>query len=133
MQEFPEFSEATKAMEAAGEKIQLAALPLQKIVAECTARCFAGVRDAWEAKRSEAEAISRCVSKCEEPVSRLDTLLDQERNSVVRDAVDCMQRCDEGDDNCYKSCVKNNLSTRKIDDMVSRVISQIRSLGTSIY
>ena len=76
-EEFPEFAEATRAMEAAGERIQLAALPLQKVVAECTARCFSGIRDAWEAKKSEAEEISRCVQRCEEPVSRLDTLLDK--------------------------------------------------------
>ena len=130
--DFPEFSEATKSMEAAGERIQLAALPLQKIVAECTARCFSGIRDAWEAKRSEAEEISRCVERCEEPVSRLDSLLDKERNSVVKEAVDCMQRCSEGDDDCYKQCVRTNLSARKIDDMVLRVISQIRTLGTSL-
>ena len=128
-EEFPEFAEATRAMEAAGERIQLAALPLQKVVAECTARCFSGIRDAWEAKKSEAEEISRCVQRCEEPVSRLDTLLDKERNSVVKDAMDCMQRCSENDDDCYKSCVKNNLSARTIDGMVTRVMSQIRSLA----
>jgi len=131
-EEFPEFAEATKAMEAAGEKIQLAALPLQKIVAECTARCFSGIRDAWEVKKTQAEEISRCVSRCEEPVSRLDALLETERNGVVREAVDCMQRCGEGEDDCYKNCVKTNLSSRKIDEMVSRVVSQIRFLGTSL-
>ena len=131
-EEFPEFVEATRAMEAAGEKIQLAALPLQKVVAECTAKCFAGIRDVWQAKKSEAEQISRCVQKCEEPISGLDTLLDSERNALVKDAMNCMQRCSEGDDDCYKNCVKNNLNSFKIDDMVSRVVSQIRSLASLI-
>lgn len=126
--EFPEFAAAAKAMERAGEKIQLASLPLQKGVAECTLRCFKGVRDPWELTASQGEEITRCMEQCEQPVTRLESILEDERNELLKGAIDCMSQCSEGDNSCYQRCVKENMNQVRIDGMVSRVVSRMKSL-----
>ena len=126
--EFPEFSAAAKAMEKAGEKIQLASLPLQKSVAECTVRCFKGVRDAWELSASQGAEIAKCMEQCEGPVSRLEGVLENERNDLLKGAIDCMSQCSEGDNSCYQRCVRDHMSQVKVEAMVSRVISRMKSL-----
>ena len=126
--EFPEFAAATKAMERAGERIQLASLPLQKGVAECTLRCFKGVRDAWELTASQGADIAKCMEQCEQPVTRLEAVLEDERNELLKGAIDCMSQCGEGDNVCYQRCVKEHLSPLRVDGMVSRVISRMKSL-----
>ncbi len=126
--EFPEFAEAAKAMERAGERIQLASLPLQKGVAECTLRCFKGVRDPWEVSASQGAEVAKCMEQCEQPVSRLEQVLEDERNELLKGAIDCMSQCSEGDNSCYQRCVKDNMNQTRIDSMVGRVVSRMKSL-----
>ena len=126
--EFPEFAAAAKAMEKAGEEIQLGALPLQKGVAECTLRCFKSVRDPWELSNQQGAEIAKCMEKCEEPVSNLERLLEDERNDLIKGAIDCMSQCTEGDNPCYVRCVKENMSQHRVDAMVGRVLARMKSL-----
>ena len=126
--EFPEFAAAAKAMERAGEKIQLASLPLQKGVAECTVRCFKGVRDPWELSPAQGAEIAKCMEQCEQPVSRSESVLEEERNELLKGAIDCMSQCAEGDNSCYQRCVKDNMNQMRVDSMVSRVVSRMKSL-----
>ena len=123
-----EFEKASKAMENAGERIQLAALPLQRSVAECVVRCFGKMKNAWNLSKSEGEEISRCVSKCEEPVGRLEGWVSEERDELVGGAMKCMQRCSENDESCYKACVVDWMSAARVDGMVDRVIERIKGL-----
>jgi Eukaryotic protein of unknown function (DUF842) len=125
--EMPEFNQAAEAMEQAGKRIQLASLPIQKKVAECTLQCFKNVRDVWSIDARQGEEISKCMEKCEKPVGEIESILEEERNELVKDVVDCMQRCNENDEPCYKQCVTTKMSTFQIDGMVNRVINRMKN------
>ena len=154
--EFPEFSVAAKVMEEAGERLQLASLPLQKSVAECTVNCFKGI-DMNEVMRSARGAasgksaswfsgsssssvvgsssssslaanVSRCVEKCTEPVANFEQMIEEERNELIKGSVECMQRCKENDNDCYRNCVGNTMNQENVNSMIDRVLNRMRGL-----
>lgn len=128
--EYPEFSEAAHAMEAAGKSIALSILPLQKKIAECTVKCFpsSSMFSASSFTAAQGEEISRCIEKCESSAKGVEGVIDEERNELIKGSVECMQKCPEGDNNCYKACVTDWMSSKRIDNMVERVRGRIRGL-----
>jgi hypothetical protein len=68
------------------------------------------------------------MEQCEQPVTRLETVLEDERNELLKGAIDCMSQCSEGDNSCYQRCMKDNMNQSRIDGMVSRVVSRMKSL-----
>ena len=126
--EYPEFAEAAQNMEIAGKSIAFSILPLQKKIAECTIKCFPSTLFSNTFSNAQGEEISRCIEKCESAAQGVEQVVEEERNELVRGAVECMQRCPEGDDGCYKACVKDWMSSKKIDSMVERVRGRIRGM-----
>ncbi len=132
-----DFREATIQLEKAAERIDLMTMPLKKSVAECIVQCFKGVRDPWSmGAGAETRRVNDCIGQCEQPMSRLAEVVDQQRTQILDNTSQCLQRCTNGaEDNegllkqCLSTCVQSTLSEgaiRALTDSVQQHINALR-------
>lgn len=122
----PEMRDASELLGKAGEAVATESLPLKRLEAMCSVKCFDKVRDPWSMSSTEASNVLSCIEKCEEPMEKIGYVIEEERNKMLERTTMCLEQCKENDDACANRCVSETISSFRVDEMISRVRSRIQ-------
>lgn len=121
----PEMKQAAGLLSKAGDAVAEDSLPLKKLEALCSLRCFDNIRDHWNMSDSEKSTTLSCIEKCEEPMESIGDVIEGERNRMLESTTNCLERCRDDDEICANRCIKMSISESSINAMISRVRARI--------
>lgn len=123
----PEMRDASELLSNAGETVALDSLPLKRLEAMCSTKCFDRIRDPWSISSQEASGVLGCIEKCEKPMEAVGEIIEEERNKMLESTTFCMERCREDDDVCANKCIRDTISSMRVNQMLDRVRAKIQS------
>ena len=121
----PEMKQAAELLNRAGDAVAEDSLPLKKLEALCSLRCFDNIRDHWNMSAVEKSKTLACIEKCEEPMESIGDVIEDERNRMLESTTNCLERCRDDDEICANRCITQSISQSSIDSMISRVRARI--------
>jgi hypothetical protein len=121
----PEMKEAAHLLNQAGDEVAEDTLPLKKLEALCSLRCFDKIKDHWSMSAVEKKSVVDCIEKCEEPMESIGEVLENERNRLLEVTTDCLERCRDNDEICANKCITQSISNATIQSMLARVRARI--------
>lgn len=121
----PEIRDAGELLSQAGETVALDSLPLKRLEAMCSVKCFDRVKDPWSMPSTESSSVLNCIEKCEQPMEAIGEVIEEERNKMLESTTFCMERCKEDDEVCANRCIRDTISSMRVGQMLDRVRSRI--------
>ena len=121
----PEMKRAAELLTQAGETIAMDLLPLKRLEALCSVKCFDKIRDPWGMSSGDKSAVMACTERCEEPLEAIGMLMEDERNKMLDGTTSCLERCRDEDEVCANRCITESISSGNIQSMISRVRARI--------
>jgi len=121
----PEMKQAAELLEKAGDSVAEDSLPLKKLEALCSLRCFDKIRDHWNMSTTEKHGVLGCIEKCEEPMESIGNVIEDERNKMLESTTNCLERCRDDDEICANRCITQSISQSSVQSMVDRVRARI--------
>ena len=125
MDSSPEMMQAADLLSKAGDAVAEDTLPLKKLEALCSLRCFDRIRAHWTMSNSEKQTVLSCIEKCEEPMESIGEVIENERNRMLESTTECLERCKEDDEICANRCITQSISHKSVQSMIDRVRARI--------